>query len=52
MGEVAKVAPIDKLSVVLVAIFGAIFLGEQLTIASWFGVAMIGSGAALIAWEG
>jgi len=52
IGEVAKVAPIDKLSVVLVAIFGAIFLGEQLTIASWLGVAMIGSGAALIAWKG
>ncbi len=28
MGEAAKVAPVDKLSVVLVAIFAVIFLGE------------------------
>ena len=28
LGEAAKVAPIDKLSVVLVAVFGVIFLGE------------------------
>ena len=52
LGEVAKVAPIDKLSVVLVAVFGVIFLGEKLTMISWLGVAMIGSGAALIAWKG
>jgi transporter family protein len=31
IGEAAKVAPIDKLSVVLVAVFGVIFLGERLT---------------------
>jgi len=31
LGEAAKVAPIDKLSVVLVAIFGVLFLGEKLT---------------------
>src|SRR5215813_13181222 len=31
IGEAAKVAPIDKLSVVLVAAFGVIFLGERLT---------------------
>ena len=31
LGEAAKVAPIDKLSVVLVAIFGVVFLGERLT---------------------
>ena len=33
LGEAAKVAPIDKLSVVMVAIFGVIFLGEKLTLA-------------------
>src|SRR5262249_6035035 len=31
IGEAAKVAPIDKLSVVLVALFGVVFLGERLT---------------------
>ncbi len=52
IGEAAKVAPIDKLSVVLVAIFGAAFLGEKLSPANWLGVVMIGTGAALIAWKG
>ncbi len=30
LGNASQVAPIDKLSVVLVAIFGVIFLGEKL----------------------
>src|SRR6267154_2357279 len=32
LGEASKVAPIDKLSVILVAIFGVIFLGEKLSL--------------------
>jgi len=51
IGEAALVAPIDKLSVVLVAIFGVIFLREQLTSANWIGIAMIASGAILVAWR-
>ena len=47
----ARVAPIDKLSVVLVAIFGVIFLGERLTAANWLGVALIGAGAILVAYR-
>jgi len=34
LGEAARVAPVDKLSVVLVALFGVLFLGEQLTLVS------------------
>ena len=49
LGDAARVAPIDKLSVVLVAIFGVIFLGEQLTISGWLGVLLIGSGAVVVA---
>ncbi len=41
-----EVAPIDKLSVVLVAV---IFLGEKLAPHSWLGVALIGGGAILVA---
>ena len=48
IGDAAQVAPIDKLSVVLVAIFGATFLGERLTPLNWVGVAMIGGGAILV----
>ncbi|HYC17495.1 MAG TPA: EamA family transporter [Pseudolabrys sp.] len=51
IGEAAKVAPIDKLSVVLVALFGVIFLGERLTAANWLGVALIAAGAILIAYR-
>jgi transporter family protein len=49
LGDAARVAPIDKLSVVLVAIFGVGFLGEHLTLTSWLGVFLIGGGAVLIA---
>lgn len=52
IGEAARVAPIDKLSVVLVALFGAAFLGEKLSPANWFGVALIAAGAILVAWPG
>ena len=48
MGQASQVAPIDKLSIVLVAIFGAIFLGEKLSLANWLGVAMIAAGAIMV----
>jgi len=49
LGDAARVAPIDKLSVVLVALFGVIFLGERLSGVNWLGVALIGTGALLVA---
>lgn len=49
LGNAAQVAPIDKLSVVLVAVFGVIFLGERLSGANWLGVALIAAGAVLVA---
>jgi bacterial/archaeal transporter family protein len=49
MGDAAKVAPIDKLSVVLVAIFAAAFLGERPSPAGWTGISLIAAGAMLIA---
>ncbi len=51
LGEASKVAPIDKLSVVLVAIFGVGFLGERLSAPNWIGIALIGAGAILIAYK-
>lgn len=51
LGDAARVAPIDKLSVVLVAIFGVLFLGERLTPLNWLGVAMIAGGTILVAWK-
>jgi transporter family protein len=49
LGDAARVAPIDKLSVVLVAVFGVMFLGERLSGRNWLGVAMIAGGAVLVA---
>ncbi len=51
IGEAAKVAPIDKLSVVLVAVFGVIFLGERLSTPNWLGIALIAVGAVLVAYR-
>jgi bacterial/archaeal transporter family protein len=49
LGNAAQVAPIDKLSVVFVAILAALFLGEQLSWQAWIGVALIGTGAIVVA---
>lgn len=51
LGDAARVAPIDKLSVVLVALFGVAFLGERLTGPNWLGVTMIAAGAVLVAYK-
>jgi transporter family protein len=51
LGEAARVAPIDKLSVALVAAFGVLFLGERLTAVNWIGVAFVTTGALLVAWR-
>jgi transporter family protein len=52
LGDAARVAPIDKLSVVLVAVFGVAFLGERLSGLNWLGVALIAGGAVLVAYRG
>lgn len=49
LGPVTLVAPIDKLSVVLVAVFGVAFLGERPSATGWLGIALIAAGAILLA---
>ncbi|MFC2966756.1 EamA family transporter [Acidimangrovimonas pyrenivorans] len=49
LGPASRVAPIDKLSIVLVAVFAGLFLGEKLSGAGWFGVVLIAIGALLVA---
>ncbi len=49
LGEASRVAPIDKLSVVFVALIAALVLGEQLPPLGWVGVGLIAAGAALLA---
>jgi transporter family protein len=50
LGNAARVAPIDKLSVVLVAVFAVAFLGERPSAPNWFGIALIAAGAVLVGW--
>jgi transporter family protein len=52
LGDAARVAPLDKLSVVLVALFGVIFLGERLSATGWLGILLIAVGAGLVAFRG
>ena len=52
IGNAAQVAPVDKLSVVLVAVFGVTLLGERLSGVQWFGVALVGTGAVLLVLSG
>lgn len=52
IGDAAKVAPIDKLSGVMVAVVATIFLGERLSLANWLGVMLIAAGAVLVAYKG
>jgi bacterial/archaeal transporter family protein len=52
LGPATLVAPIDKLSVVLVALFGVTFLGERPSLYGWIGIVLIATGAVLIAFKG
>ena len=52
LGDAARVAPVDKLSVVLVAVLGVLLLGERLSPANWLGVVLIAGGAVLLARPG
>lgn len=52
MGDAGRVASVDKLSVLMVAVFGTVFLGERLSTTNWFGIALIAVGAVLVAQRG
>ena len=49
IGEASKVAPVDKFSLVLVAIFAFIFLGERPTLPQWSGIALVAAGVLVLA---
>jgi transporter family protein len=48
IGDASKVAPVDKLSVVLVAIFAVIFLGERPSPRDWFGIVLVAGGIVIL----
>lgn len=49
LGQASHVAPVDKLSVVFVALFAAAFLGERLSAREWLGIVLIVAGVICIA---
>ena len=51
IGEASKVAPVDKLSLVLVALFAFTFLGERPSLREWSGIAMVAGGVLLLAFK-
>jgi bacterial/archaeal transporter family protein len=51
LGEVSKVAPIDKLSVVVAIVISVLFLGERLSVRESLGVCLIVCGALFLAWK-
>ncbi len=48
VGDASKVAPIDKLSLLLVAVFAVMFLGERPSAREWFGIFLVGAGAIIL----
>ena len=48
VGDASKVAPVDKLSLVLVAVFAFVFLGERPSARDWIGILMVGAGVLIL----
>ena len=51
IGDASKVAPVDKLSLVLVAVFAFAFLGERPSLREWTGIAMVAGGVLVLAFK-
>ncbi len=51
IGDASKVAPVDKLSLVLVAIFAVIFLQERPSLREWLGIALVGLGVFVLGFK-
>src|SRR6266446_9562359 len=48
IGEASKVAPVDKLSLLLVAVFAVLFLHERPSAREWLGILMVGGGVLVL----
>ena len=49
VGDASKVAPVDKLSLLLVALFATVFLHERPSLREWAGILMVGAGVLVLA---
>jgi transporter family protein len=51
IGDASKVAPVDKMSVILVALFAVCFLGERPNLREWSGIGLVAAGIVLLAMK-
>jgi transporter family protein len=51
MGDASKVAPVDKLSLLLVAVFATLFLHERPTLREWTGILLVGAGVLVLGFK-
>ncbi|MGE8394637.1 MAG: EamA family transporter [Pseudomonas sp.] len=51
LSQASQVAPVDKLSVVLVAVLGVTLLGERLDLRQWAGISLVTLGVVMLAWR-
>jgi transporter family protein len=51
LGEASKVAPVDKLSLLLVAVFAFLFLHERPSVREWTGILLVGAGVLVLAFK-
>jgi bacterial/archaeal transporter family protein len=51
MGAASQVAPVDKFSLVLVAVFAFVFLGERPAPREWLGILLVATGVVVLAWR-
>jgi len=49
VGDASQVAPVDKASVILVALFAVVFLGERPWLRDWIGILLVGAGVIVLA---
>lgn len=50
LGEVNKIVPIDRFSLVLATLLAVIFLGEKVTLFGWFGILLIFAGTLVVSF--
>ena len=51
LGDASKVAPVDKVSVILVAVAAVVFLGERPSLREWGGILLVGAGVVVLAMK-
>jgi transporter family protein len=51
VGDASKVAPVDKLSLLLVAVFAVMFLRERPTGREWLGILLVGAGVLILGFK-